>query len=190
MTTAKIAANNMFPRGSAERQCAISLNELILLNANGCNGNAGIATGTTTSKIKTVNSVSFSVDGKLFTKAGTDDFWTLTGGVLAVSSFRVYVLLVDAAGAATVASSSDSLVSAAKCILPDLFTTVEGKAIFGYTTIATNASTTFTPGTTLLGAAGITTAHFNGVPTGFGSTGAPGYLGVLSDDQSNAITSL
>lgn len=182
MSTAQISLGRVVaPRGSSARQALISLNELILLNNNRCWANPLVAVGTTTSKVKTTNSVSFSVDGALYTKAATDDFWTLSGSVLAVSSFRVILLLVNAAGTMSIASSSDSLVSAAKCVLPDITTTLDGKAIFGYITVATNSSTTFTPGTTLLGAAGITTTYFSGVPTGFGPTGAPGYLGVIAD---------
>jgi hypothetical protein len=119
-----------------------------------------VATGTTTSKIKTTNASVAKNNGVANAVAATDDAWTLTGGVLAVSSFRRYLLLVSATDVFTVQASTDAATAAA-CVFNNLPAT--GLAILGIVTIATNGSTTFTPGTTLLGAAGITTTYIDGI---------------------------
>lgn len=119
-----------------------------------------VAIATTASKVKTTNATVLRNAGVLNALAASDDFWTLTGGVLAVSSFRRYLLLCDASDTATVLASDDATTAAA-CrwvSLPD-----NGVAIVGILTVATDASTTFTPGTTLLSAAGITDTYVDGV---------------------------
>jgi hypothetical protein len=140
-----------------------SLNKLVAwMDAveNSVAGKASVATGATTSKVKTTNQTDFFVNGSVFRKAATDDFWTLTGAVLAISSWRKYLLCVDNAGAASVVASGDSTVSAAAVALPAL---PANKSVFGVLTVATNGATTFTPGTTLLGAAGITATYVDGL---------------------------
>jgi hypothetical protein len=138
----------------------------------------GATTATTTSKVKTVNSTQFTVGGQIFTKAATDNFWTLgsttSATVVAASSFQKYLLCVDDAGVATVVEGTQSLISAASVgwqNIPLIGNAGFGMAvtapkdpwaaivavlnasrcIFAVLTVATNSSTTFTPGTTLLG---------------------------------------
>lgn len=116
--------------------------------------------GGTATKVKTTNATVLLTAGAVNALAATDNFWTLTGGVLAASSWRRYLLLVDAADAATVLASDDSTVSAAACrwhTLPD-----NGYTIVGILTVATNSSTTFTPDSTNLSAAGVTDTYVDG----------------------------
>lgn len=123
---------------------------------------AGCATATTTSKAKTVNSVPYTLDGVFQTaKAGTDNLWTLTGAAFGggPAVFCKYLLLIGAGGAATVLQSSVSPVSAAACVYPSM---PDGACVFGVLTIALTATTVFTPGTTLLGAAGVTATFTDG----------------------------
>lgn len=122
------------------------------------------ATGTTTSKVKTTNATVLRNAGAANALAASDDFWTLTGGVLAVSSFRRYLLLCDTADAATVLASNDSTVAATSCRFPSL--PANGVAIVGVLTVATDSTHTFTPATTLLGAAGITATYIDGTDIG------------------------
>jgi hypothetical protein len=143
------------------RQCVNKLVAWFDAVENSVAGKASVATGTTTSKVKTTNQTDFFVNGSVFRKAATDDFWTLTGAVLAISSWRKYLLCVDNTGAASVVqSTTDSTVSAAAVQLPAL---PANKCVFGVLTVATNGATTFTPGTTLLGAAGITATYVDGL---------------------------
>lgn len=116
---------------------------------------------TTASKVKTTNATVLRNAGALNALAATDDFWTLTGPDLAASSFRRYLLLCDASDTATVMASTDSTTSAADCRWSTL--PPNGTAIVGILTVATAAATTFTPGTTLLSAAGITDTYIDGI---------------------------
>lgn len=139
-----------------------SLNKLVAwLDAveNSVAGKAGVATGTTTSKVKTANQVDFFINGSVFRKAATDDFWTLTGSTVAISSFQKWLLCVDSSGAASVVIGTAAS-TAAGVVLPAL---PANKSVFGVLTVATDASHTFIPGTTLLGAAGITATYVDGL---------------------------
>ena len=119
---------------------------------------AAVATGTTTSKVKTVtNPTAFIVDGVSLSKAGTADFWTLTGATFAAGLSNKWLLLVDAAGAASVAVGTPAATAAA-VVLPAI---PASKAVFGVLTVV-NATNPFIPGTTLLGAAGVTATYVNG----------------------------
>lgn len=123
-------------------------------------GQAACATATVTSQAKTTNQVDFSIDGAVKRKAAADNFWTLTGGVLAISSWQKWILCVDASGVASVVIGTASTVSAAAVGLPVL---PASKSVFGTLTVATSGAVTFTPGTTLLGAAGITASFVDGM---------------------------
>lgn len=138
-----------------------------------------VATATVTSQVKTTNTVDFVIGGRLFNKAATDNFWTLSGAVVAVSSFQKYLLCVDDAGVATAVECTPSTVNAAGVTFgniaaaakanpqnpwaPLITVLAASRCIFGVLNVATNASTTFTPGTTLLGAAGITSTFIDGI---------------------------
>ena len=73
-----------------------------LVSRNRCYAKAAAATGTTTSKVKTVNSVDYAIDGGIFRKAATDDLWTLSGAVVAISSWQKYLLCLNSAGTASI----------------------------------------------------------------------------------------
>lgn len=134
-------------------------NAHILIAANSVGGAAGCATATVTSKVKTVNSVAYRIDGAFKTAiAGTDNFWILSGTTVAVAMFQKYLLLVDAAGTASIVEGIQAS-TAAGVVLP---TPPQSKSIFGVLIVATDATHTFVPGTTLLGAAGITATYIDG----------------------------
>ncbi len=145
-------------KGDGTRFAAQTINRLILLYQNRVLTAAAVATGTTTSKVKTVATATFTIDGTFKTKAATDDLWTLSGTVVAASMFQKYLLLLNAAGTASIQEGIQASAAAGVVFntLPD------AKAIIGIATVATDSSTTFTPGTTLLGAAGITTTYVDG----------------------------
>lgn len=118
-----------------------------------------VTIATTATKVKTTNATVLRIAGALVALGASDDYWTLTGGVLAVSSFRRYLLLSNAAGTASVLASDDAT-TAAGCRW--VTQPANGLAIVGVVTVATDASTTFTPGTTNLSAAGITDTYIDG----------------------------
>jgi hypothetical protein len=136
---------------------ALEAARLFLLNRDLTDGGVGIAT--TASKVRNTATILYTVDGEFKSKASTDDLWTLTGGNLASGYKRVYLLLLDAAGAATV-SASDDVLAAGTNTLPAF---PASKAVVGSVTVAT-AGAAFVPGTTLLSAVAVTDTYFDGVP--------------------------
>lgn len=156
---------------------------------------SGATTATTTSQVKTVNSTQFSVGGKLFTKGATDNFWTLAGTTVAAGSFQKYALCVSDAGVASVVEATQSTVSAAAVTwqnvtpmakanpqnpwAPIISILTASRAIFAILTIATDASHTFIPGTTLLGAAGITATLNDGID--------PALMPVIQNDRAQLL---
>jgi hypothetical protein len=144
---------------------------------------AGCATATTTSKAKIVNTTAYTVGGRILSKGATDNFWTLGGAgsatTVAVGSWQKYLLCIDDAGAASVVEGTQSSVSAAAVSwvnvspaakaftqnpwAPIITVLSASRAILGVLTVATDATHTFIPGTTLLGATGITATFIDGI---------------------------
>lgn len=166
-------------RDSLERAGVWQSNALVLFGLSSALGACGAAIATTTTKVKSVNATAYRVGGQQYTKAGTDNLWTLSGSVVPASSFQKYALMIDDAGAATVQEATPSQASAAAVTWENVVAAAKtnpknpyaalisllngSRAIFATLTIATNASTTFTPGTTALGAAGIAATYTDGI---------------------------
>jgi len=128
------------------------------------------ATGTVTSQVRTTATSQFFLNGVPRSLTATDNLWTLTGANLAAGSVRRYQLLWDGTTATTVVSvaASDDQVIAnfdgaasalAACRWPKL--PPNGTVIVGVLSIA-NVTNAFVPGTTLLGAAGVTATYRDG----------------------------
>lgn len=171
-TTATVKQfTDQLPRDSMQRATAALANANTLVTLNRALTAAGAARGTTAAKAKTVNTTTFTIGGVFFSKAATDDFWTLAGTVVAASSWQKYLLLIDAALAASIQEGTQSLIAAANVGWANvsagswgpLITVLQaGKTIVATLTIATDATHTFTPGTTALNAAGITATFVDG----------------------------
>lgn len=170
---AKIIPNE--PRsalGSAARAAAELANATAALCSSSVYTAGGITTATTTTAAKLVNTLTYTVGGKFFSKGATDNFWVLSGTVVQKSSWQKYLLLIDNTGAASVQEGTQSIVSAAAVgwsnvsalgpWAPLLKVLGSTKAIAGTLTIATDSSHTFTPGTTALTATGITATFQDG----------------------------
>ena len=135
----------------------------------------GLAIATVTSQVKTTVAAAYTIGGGLYSKGISDNFWTLgvagSNTTVALNSFQKYALCVDDLGVATVVEATQSTVSALG-VKWDNVTALGGtfnknpwaaltsilsasRSIFGILTVATTTGT-FIPGTTLLGAAGIT----------------------------------
>lgn len=168
-------ASNRFnnaARGSITRAAAELANLIAALHLSQALTAAGVATATVTSQVKTVNTLTFLINGKFFSKAGTDNFWTPAGLTLPAGYFQKYLLLIDSAGAASVQEGLMSNVSAAavgwsnvtalSVWAPLLSVLNAGKAVAGVLTVA-NVTNPFIPGTTLLGAAGVTATYQDGI---------------------------
>ena len=90
---------------------------MYLLNST-CNA-GGLQAGTTAGKLKTVNNVSFRIDGQLYYKAATDDLFDLSAEVtLPASTYRAYWVLLSTAGAASIVHGANA--ASAALALADL----------------------------------------------------------------------
>lgn len=135
------------------------------LLGNRCFTKAICATGSNAAKIKTTtNTAQYCIDGQLYEKAATDDlfvFTTLT--VQPVSTTAFYALCLDKDGNASIVNGTPVLTASitagvAKALLPEVDSTL---CIVGGAKVVTDSTHTFTPATTELTAAGITTTYFN-----------------------------
>lgn len=122
-----------------------------------CAGAAGLAEGTNAGTIQTANAVDYAIDGILYTKAATDNIAVTAAAQQAESTKCMYLVSVNAAGAVTV-TKGDTVASTGSAYLPDL---PENSAPLGAIRIVTDNATTFTAGTTDIGAAGITETFYD-----------------------------
>lgn len=158
--TARVQSPTSQPAFDETRQELVKLMADVLYIVKNHTGTVapGCATATTTSQAKTANNTTYVCGGKPVAKNATDNLWTLAGTLVAVSSFQKYLLLLDGSGTASVQEG----VQAATAAAVTMARPADGKTIIGVLTVATDATHTFTPGTTLLGAAGITATFIDG----------------------------
>lgn len=122
-----------------------------------CNQKAGLAAGTTTSKVKSANSVEYSINGKLYSKAASDPLDTPTGSDQGSDSKALYLFSLDSGGNVT-CTQSEIVGSSETVHWPDL---PSDQAPIGGIKVVTNSTTTFSPGSTNLGASGVTTTYYD-----------------------------
>lgn len=167
-TPADVAADttSYFPTDAVRQQFNTLLTDLRYFLQHQVFTSGAIATATVTSQVKTVASAVYSCLTGIFTLGATDNFWTLGTATsntnVAIGGFQKYLLCVNAAGAASVIEGIQSLVSLAAVTFNKQ--PAAGVTILGILHV-TNATNVFIPGTTLLGAAGVTAAYQNGVNT-------------------------
>jgi hypothetical protein len=130
---------------------------------------AGLAEGTNAGTYKTVNAVAYSVKGKLYSKAATDNiaFAAATGADAFVTqpdlSTCYYLICLDASGNARVVQGRDSLKSRAQGKpAPGEIPNVPSNdyTVIGILKIVTSGGT-FLPGTTDLSGAGVTDTWYD-----------------------------
>ncbi len=161
------------PQGSQARKASELANAAGLYAMSRPLVTAALARGGTAAKVKTTADITLMIQGAFYALATTDDYWTLSGTVVAAASWQKYALLTDTSGTASIQEATQSLVSAAAVSWKNVsgmsswapFLTMLGatKALVGVLTIATDATHPFTPGTTALNAAGITATFVNGL---------------------------
>ena len=121
---------------------------------------AGLTEGTNAHTIKTVNTFTYRIASStglgtaLYNKTATDNIAMTACDVQAVSTYCLYLVSIDSGGTVTVTKGDETATNIA--VLPDL---PANNAPIGYFKIVTDASTTFTSGTTDLSAAGITETY-------------------------------
>lgn len=121
-----------------------------------CFGKAGLVEGTNANTIKTATTVAYSINGVAGSFAATDNLALTACAVQAVSTYCKYLISTALAGTTVTTTKGNDAATAALALLPDL---PAGHAPLGYFQILTDATTTFTSGTTDLSAAGLTETY-------------------------------
>lgn len=133
-----------------------NFNLLRATNNNMCYGYAGLAEGTGAATIKTTAAISFSINGVMYTKAITDNIAMTACAQQAISTYCLYLASIDSAGTVTLTKGTSAATDTAT--LP---ATPANNVAFGYVKVVTDATHTFTSGTTDLSATGITGTYVN-----------------------------
>ena len=120
---------------------------------------AGLAEGTNAATFKTVNTLTFTSNGVFKSKSATDNLTFSSGHTaLAASQACLFGVWVNASG--TVSTSQGPIVASGDpCPVPGA--PAASLTLVGLIKVATDASTTFTPGTTDLGASGVTDTYYD-----------------------------
>lgn len=132
-----------------------------------CFSRAGLGEGTNAATIVIAApngaGVDYAIDGLAYHKADVDNIAVTAHAVQAVSTSCLYLVQIDSAGTISTKKGEEVLtadLTAGKTALhwptPD-----DARCPIGGYRVDTNGSTTFTNGTTDLGAAGITDTYFN-----------------------------
>jgi hypothetical protein len=118
---------------------------------------AGLAEGTNANTFKTTNTLAFTNNGVFKSKGATDNLTFSTGHTaLAASQACLFAVWINASG--TVSTTQGPIVAAGDpCPVPSQVTA--GTTLVGLIKVTTDSSTTFTPGSTDLGASGITDVY-------------------------------
>lgn len=119
---------------------------------------AGLAEGTNAATFKTANTLTYTANGVFASKGATDNL-TFSSGARAVpaASACLFAVWIDAAGNITT-TQGPIVGSTEDCPVP---VTVGGLSLVGLIRVVTDGSTTFTAGTTDLGASGVTDTYYN-----------------------------
>lgn len=128
-----------------------------------CTGKAGLAKGTTSGTIKTANAINFAIDGYGYTKGATDNIAVTALPQQAVSQTGIYAIWIDTGG--NVSVTQGSVVSTADLAAGNVAlkhgNDQSGKCLIGLWTVVTDATHTFTAGTTDPNATGVTSAFYD-----------------------------
>jgi hypothetical protein len=106
---------------------------------------------TTASQLRLMAALNFFIGDQLFDKPATDNIPITASAAQPASTTRYYLISIDAAGTVTTSAGVTRTVPA-----PPV-----GSVAIGVMRVVTGAGTTFTPGTTALNAAGVTTTFAN-----------------------------
>jgi len=120
---------------------------------------AGLAEGTNANTYKTVNTLDYTSNGVFKSEAAADNIAMTAGiGTVPPSSAALYAVWVNAAG--DFSNSRGPVVAAGEpCPVPTA--PAANLTLVGLIKVTTDASTTFTPGSTDLGNAGVTDVYYD-----------------------------
>lgn len=127
-------------------------------------GCAGLGEGTNANTFRTTNIVHYTIAGRSYVKAATDNLaFSAVGTALAAKQMCAFFVLIDAAGTvttqqSTIVPSPDAQSYMAGCWE---WPQVKDKAVLGAIVIRTNNSATFTANTTDFGATDVIDTFHN-----------------------------
>ena len=148
---------------------------LLRVNMINCALNAcGLAEGTNAQTIQIAAAVHFAINGVIYDKAITDNITMTACAEQAISTYCMYLVTLNASGTLKITKGTELATDTA--VLPSR---PANEAVIGAFKIATNGSTTFTSGTTDLGAAGITDTYYDLM---FANTGADASTAIAAAD--------
>ncbi len=124
-----------------------------------CHGSAGLAEGTNANTIQIARAISYSIGGRQYNKAITDNIAMTALAAQAALTDCMYLVLINAAGTVSIVKGVE-VANGAGAALPDN-PDATTYCVIGAFKIATAAATTFTSGTTDLSAAGITDTFYD-----------------------------
>ena len=136
----------------------------------------GLAEGTNANTIKFANAFSFSIAGQLYLKAITDNIAMTAAAEQAISTFCMYLVTLDSGGTVTITKGTELGTDTA--VLP---ARPANQSVVAAFKIATDGATTFTSGTTDLGAVGITETYYDLM---FPNSGAEAPTAIAAADAS------
>lgn len=120
---------------------------------------AGLAEGTNANTYKTVNTLTYTSNGVFKSKGATDNVAMTSGiGTVPPSSAALYAVWIDGSG--NFSNTRGPVVAAGEpCPVPTA--NAANLTLVGLIKVTTDGSTTFTPGSTDLGAAGVTDVYYD-----------------------------
>lgn len=133
-------------------------NNLVFALKNGCFSAAGLAEGTNSATLKTAYAISYTIDGRMYYKAATDNIAMTALSAQADNTYRKYLVEINSSGDVSIlAGTAASTAAAAKWPARSS----SGKAVIGGFQIATSGGT-FTSGTTdITGGTGVTETFYD-----------------------------
>jgi hypothetical protein len=153
-------------RPTADAAVAQSHNALLSTVSNAVYTAAGSAQATNTTGVKSVNTTTFTIDGVFKSKTATDPLWTLTGTAVTAGGSGAtmhYALCLNASGTASVVQGPTNQGSTTVWTPAPANQLPADIAIVATIKISLAAATVFTPGTTSLSAAGVTSTFEDGM---------------------------
>jgi hypothetical protein len=159
-------ASGLNGRATGEAALIQSHNALVSTYSNAVYTAAGSAQATNTTGVKTANTTVFTIDGVFKSKALTDPMWALTGTAVTAGGSGAtmhYALCLNASGTASVVQGPTNQGSTTAWTPAPANQLPADIAIVATLKISLAAATVFTPGTTSLTAAGVTSTFEDGM---------------------------
>lgn len=105
---------------------------------------SGLAIATAKDNVKTANTIHYTIDSQLYTKAAIADI--VLSGTVTANTFNVFVISIDSAGTATATMGTEGA-SLSAVVFPEI---PDGSAVIGFVIVNPTGTGNFVGGTTEL----------------------------------------